>query len=49
MPAETEKQRRLMAIAAHEPSKLYKRNRSVLGMGKEKLREFSHKPILGQR
>ena len=49
MPAETEKQRKMMAIALHHPSKLYKKNRGVLGMGREKLREFSQKSILGQR
>jgi hypothetical protein len=48
MPSTSEKQREMMAIAEHEPSKLYKRNRGVLGMGKEKLHEFSSKPVLGQ-
>jgi len=43
MPAKTEKQRRLMAIALHAPGKLFKRNRSVLTMGKEELRKMSHK------
>ena len=41
MPAETEKEREMMAIALHHPEKLYKRNRGVLKMGKEKLHEFA--------
>jgi hypothetical protein len=48
MPSVSDKQREMMAIAEHEPEKLYKRNRGVLGMSKEKLHEFSTKPILGQ-
>jgi hypothetical protein len=43
MPAETEKQRKAMAIALHNPSKLYKRNRSLLTMSKEDLRDFATK------
>ncbi len=49
MPAESEKQRIMMALAAHQPGQLYKKNRGVLGMDKEKLREFSRKPVLGER
>lgn len=30
-----------MAIAEHEPEKLYKRNRKVLKMNKKQLREFA--------
>ena len=30
-----------MAIAEHEPGKLYKRNKGVLSMGKSKLSEFA--------
>ena len=41
MPAKSEKQRRLMAIAEHSPGKLYKRNKGVAKMGKKKLHEFS--------
>lgn len=41
MPAKSVAQRRLMAIASHEPSKLYKRNQSVAKMGKSSLREFA--------
>lgn len=43
MPAETEKQRKMMAIAKHHPSKLYKRNKAVLKMSKEQLGEFAAK------
>ena len=43
MPAKSEKQRMMMAIAEHHPSKLYKKNRGVLKMGKAKLSEFAHK------
>lgn len=42
MPAKTEKQRRLMAIALHQPTKLHKKNRGVLKMSDRQLREFSH-------
>lgn len=41
MPSQTEKQRRMMAIAEHEPQKLYKRNRGVLSMTKKQLHEFA--------
>lgn len=43
MPAKSEKQRRLMAIAEHEPEKLHKKNRAVARMSKEQLREFATK------
>ena len=43
MPAKSEAQRRLMAIAGHEPEKLYAENTGVLKMGKEKLKEFATK------
>ncbi len=51
MPAISEKQRMMMAIAEHHPSKLYKRNRSVLGMSRQQLHEFATKrkgTVLGQ-
>lgn len=41
MPARSKKQRRLMAIAEHEPEKLYKRNRGVKKMGKRRLHEYA--------
>ena len=43
MPAESEKQRKMMAIAEKSPSKLYKRNKGVLKMSSAKRREFMHK------
>jgi hypothetical protein len=43
MPATSEKQREMMAIAEHNPSKLYKKNKKVLKMGKDKLHEFASK------
>jgi hypothetical protein len=43
MPAVSEKQRKMMAIALHQPGKLYQRNRSALSMSDRQLREFSRK------
>lgn len=43
MPAKSEKQRKMMAIAEHQPKKLYKRNKNVLNMSKEELHDFSVK------
>lgn len=51
MPAKSEKQRKMMAIALHHPEKLHKENRGVLKMSKSDMREFassrprSHSPI----
>lgn len=45
MPSTSEKQRRMMAIAEHEPEKLYKRNRAVLGMSKRQLSDYASKPL----
>lgn len=41
MPAVSKKQRRLMAIAEHEPDKLYKKNKDVAKMSKKQLHEFA--------
>jgi len=41
MPAKSDAQQRLMAMALYEPKKLYKRNRGVLKMSKEQLRDFA--------
>ena len=41
MPAKSEAQRKLMAIAEHHPSELYKRNLGVLSMGKGSLSDFA--------
>jgi len=43
MPSTSEKQREMMAIAEHEPSKLYKRNRGVLKMSHGQLHDFAVK------
>jgi len=41
MPAESKKQRKMMAIAEHHPEKLYKRNKSALKMSKEELHKYA--------
>jgi len=41
MPAESKKQRRMMAIAKHNPEQLYARNKGVLSMSKEQLSEYA--------
>lgn len=41
MPAKSEKQRRLMAIAEHAPSKLYKKNRKVLKISNSQLSDYA--------
>jgi len=41
MPAVSRKQRRAIAIAAHEPEKLYKRNRGLKDMTREQMHEFA--------
>lgn len=41
MPAVSEEQRRLFAIAEHNPEKLYKKNRGLLNLGRKKLHEFA--------
>ena len=41
MPAVSEKQRRLMAIAEHHPEKLYKRNRGVAKMSHRQLHDYA--------
>lgn len=41
MPAVSDKQRKLMAIAEHKPSQLYKRNRGVLSMSHAQLHDFA--------
>jgi len=47
MPALSKKQRRMMAIAEHFPTKLYARNRGVLSMSKQQLSEFASTPEKG--
>jgi hypothetical protein len=41
MPAVSEKQQQAMAIAEHEPEKLFKRNVGLRKMTKKQLREFA--------
>ena len=41
MPAVSKKQQRLFAIAEHNPSKLYKKNRGMAKMSKEELHKFA--------
>ncbi len=41
MPAPSQAMQQASAIAEHAPSKLYKRNRGMLGMSKEQLHEFA--------
>ena len=41
MPAKSQAQQRLMAIALHNPSKLHKKNQDVAKMGKKMLEEFA--------
>ena len=41
MPAKSKAQREAMAIAEHEPEKLYKRNKGLKKMSKSQLHDFS--------
>ena len=41
MPAVSKKQRRLMALAEHNPKKVKGKNRGVLKMTKKQLHEFA--------
>jgi len=41
MPARTEKQRRLFAIAEHHPEILYARNRRLAELPRKTLRDFA--------
>lgn len=41
MPAVSQAQQRAMAIAEHEPGKLYGRNKSLLKMSKDELHDFA--------
>jgi len=41
MPATSKAQRRLMAIAEHDPSAVYARNKGVLDMTKDQLHDFA--------
>jgi hypothetical protein len=41
MPATSEKQREMMAIAEHHPEELYARNRGALKMSHKQLHDFA--------
>jgi len=41
MPAKSQAQQIAMAIAEHDPSKLYKRNQGMLQMSHEQLHDFA--------
>jgi len=47
MPTKSIAQQRLMAIAKHSPSKVYAKNKSVLGMSKESLGDFASTSLKG--
>ena len=47
MPAESKAFRRLAGLALHHPGKVSKRNRSILSMSKEDMREFASTPEKG--
>ena len=49
MPAESQDQRIAAAIAKHHPSKLYKRNKSMLKMKKKDLHDFASTKGLGKK
>ena len=49
MPAVSDKQRKLMAIAEHSPSKLFARNKGVLGMSHSQLHDFADTKGLGKK
>jgi hypothetical protein len=41
MPSVSKKQQQAMAIAEHEPNKLYSKNRGLLGMSHKQLHDFA--------
>lgn len=47
MPAVSQKQQIAMAIAEHNPKKLFKRNRGLLGMNHQQLHDFAATPRKG--
>lgn len=47
MPAVSKKQQIAMAIAEHEPSKVYKRNKGLTEMTKSQLHDFASTPRKG--
>jgi uncharacterized protein YjiK len=49
MPAKSESQRRLMAIAEHNPSALYSKNKGVLNMSHSQLHDFASTKNAGNK
>jgi hypothetical protein len=49
MPAVSKKQQQAMAIAEHEPEKLYSKNKGLLKMSHEQLHDFAATPHGGLR
>lgn len=47
MPAESKAQRTAMAIAEHDPQKLYKKNRGLLRMTNSQLHDYAATPERG--
>ena len=47
MPARSQAQQAAFGIALSHPEKLHEKNRGLLGMSKEKLREFAATPRKG--
>jgi len=47
MPAKSRNQQIAMAIAEHNPSKLYARNRGMLDMSQGQLHDFAATPRIG--
>jgi hypothetical protein len=47
MPSVSKKQQEVMAIAEHEPSKLYSKNRGLLKMSHKELHDFASTPKTG--
>lgn len=47
MPSVSKAQRIVMAIAEHDPSRLYKKNRGVLSLSHSQLRDFAATPAKG--
>ena len=52
MPARSIVQQRVMAIAKHQPTKLFRRNRGLLKMSESQLSHFArtkHKGLIGKK
>lgn len=47
MPAKSEAQRRLMAMAEHHPEQIYARNRGVLAMSTSQMHDYATTPEKG--